>query len=131
MTMAAAFADIAHAFAAATGVGFHGALVKTKGTPAYSGGSIVTPGTPTERACSCQVDAVTEAMRQAEGYTDRDMRLLILSDTLSGSLDTDVTVEVLAGPHAGEWMLASVDRDPCGIYFECRGRLLNVSGEAS
>lgn len=130
--MAAAFADIALAFSAAGLGAYHDALAKTKGTPTYSGGSIVTPGTPTERTCSVQVDAVTEAMRQAEGYTDRDMRLLVLADTLEGSLDTDATIDVLEGPYAGtEWMLASVDRDPVGAYWECRGRLLNLGAGGS
>lgn len=128
MTIAGAFADIALGFSAAIGGGFHDAKAKWPGTPIMSGGSIVTPGTPVEKTCSVQVDAVTEAMRQAEGYTDKDMRLLVLSATLDGDLDTSATIEVLDGPHAGEWMIASCDRDPCGVYFECRGRLLNTGG---
>ncbi len=129
MSMAAAFADIALGFSAATGVGFHDAAAKWPGTPVMDeGGSITTPGTPVTKTCSAQVDAVTEAMRQAEGYTDQDVRILVLAATLDGVLDTDATIDVLEGPHAGEWMIASCDRDPAGIYFECRGRRLNVPG---
>jgi hypothetical protein len=61
-------------------------------------------------------------MRLAEGYTDRDMRLLVLAATLDADMDTSATVEVLEGPHAGKWMVSSVDRDPAGVYWECRGR---------
>lgn len=132
MSVAAAFADIALGIAAATGAGFHDAIAKSPGTAIYDeGGSIGTPGTPTERECSVQVDAATEAMRLAEGYRDKDMRLLVLAATLDGDLNTDATIDVLAGPHQGEWQIASVDRDPVGIYFECSGRRLNVAGEAS
>ena len=131
MSVAEAFADIALGISAATGAGFHAAKAKWPGTPVMAGGSIVTPGTPVSKDCSVQVDAATEAMRLAEGYQDRDMRLLVLAATLDGDLDTSATINVLAGPHAGEWMIASVDRDPCGVYWECRGRALNVAAAGS
>lgn len=123
MSVPEAFASIATAFSAAGLGAFHDALAKWPGTPTTDdGGSIVTPGTPVELECSVQVDAVTEAMRRADGFTERDMRLLVLTATLDGDLDTGATIEVLSGPHAGSWMLASCERDPVGIYFECRGR---------
>lgn len=129
MAVADAFADIAAGFSGAGLGAFHDAVAKWPGTATYDeGGSIQTPGTPVEKSCQVQVDAVTEAMRSADGYTDQDMRLLVLTATLDGELDTDARVDVQAGPHQGEWMLASVSRDPCGIYFECRGRRLNVVG---
>lgn len=87
-----------------------------------SGGSII-PGAPEVSVdCRVQVDAVTERMRQSDGYADRDMRLLILSAGLAAEVTTDCRVEVLQGPHAGLWLVASVDRDPAGAYFDCRGR---------
>lgn len=123
MTFAQAFADIAQAFSSAGLGAFYDARAKWPGTPVYDdGGSIVTPGTPVVRTCEVQVDAATEAMRAAEGFADGDVRLLILAATLDGTMDTAATVEVLVGPHKGEWLVASVDRDPMGIYFECRGR---------
>lgn len=123
MTIEQAFADIALGVSAAIGGGFHDALAKWPGTPTYDdGGSITAPGTPVQKACSVQVDAATERMRVAEGFVDTDMRLLVLAATIEGDLDTKATIEVLDGPHAGSWSLATCDRDPCGVYFECRGR---------
>lgn len=115
-------ADIALGFSAALGVGYHDALAKWPGEAVYDdGGSIQTPGTPIAKTCSVQIDAATEAMR-SEGFTDGDMRLLVLAATLDGDMDTDARVEVLAGPHVGTWLVASVERDPAGIYWQCRGR---------
>lgn len=123
MTIAQAFANIALGFSRAGLGAFYDAKAKWPGTPVMdTGGSIVTPGTPVEKDCSVQVDYVTEAMRSADGFTEKDMRLLVLASTLDGNLDTDARIEVLDGPHAGTWMLASCDRDPCGVYWECRGR---------
>ena len=123
MSIATAFADIALGFSAAGLGAFHDALAKWPGEPEYDdGGSIVTPGVPVELECSAQIDQVTEAMR-AEGYVDGDMRLLVLAATLAGPLDTAARIEMVAGPYAGTtWMVASCGRDPCGVYFECRGR---------
>lgn len=129
MSIAAAFADIALGISAAIGDGFHDARAKWPGMPTLdTGGSITAPGTPIVKACSVQVDAATEAMRSADGYQDKDVRILVLADTLDAELDGDARIEVLAGPHAGSYMIASVDRDPIGIYFECRGRVLSVEG---
>lgn len=122
--LAGAFTSIALKVSAATGAGYFDAVARWSGVPVMEGGSIVTPGTPVEKSCSVQVDSVTEAMRAAEGYSDQDMRLLVLATTLDGELDTDATVEVLAGPHIGAWQLATVSRDPAGIAWECRGRRL-------
>lgn len=86
-----------------------------------TGGSIVSPGTPIVKTCKAQVDALTEAMRQA-GFADGDMRILVLAATLDGVLDTDAQIEVLDGPHAGRWMISDIERDPVGAYWQCRGR---------
>jgi len=84
------------------------------------GGDIVTPGTPFEVACRVQVDRVTEAMRQAEGFLERDVRLLILGPT---ALTTEPDVSVSSGPFAGQsYSIQSVDRDPLGFGWECRAR---------
>lgn len=123
MNMAQAFADIALGVSAAMGGPYHPALARWPGVAVYDdGGSIVQPGVPVEKFCQVQVDAATESMRASEGYTDRDMRLLVLAATLDGDMDTSATVEVLEGPHAGPWMVSGVDRDPAGVYWECRGR---------
>lgn len=122
MDVAAAFAGIAQQFSATFGAGFHAGVARWAGTPVTVGGSIVTPGTPFEMDCMVQVDAVTEAMRLAEGYRDQDMRLLVLRHGLAREIDTDATVEVLAGPHVGAWKVVRAFGDGCGIYFEGLGR---------
>lgn len=117
----AAFADIARGFSDALGGPFHAAKVYGSTAPIYDdGGSIATPGTPSERDAMVQGDAVTEAMRQAEGYRDKDIRLVVID--LTGTLDTEATIDILAGPHQGQWSVQSVDRDPLGLGWVCRGR---------
>jgi hypothetical protein len=61
-------------------------------------------------------------MRSADGYVEGDAAFYVLAGSLSGKLDTDVEIEVLEGPHAGVWMVASWDRDPLGAYWLGRGR---------
>jgi hypothetical protein len=123
VSIADAIAGIAVAFSAA-GLGpYHPSKVITITDAVYDdGGSILTPGIVVERDCMIQVDSVTEAMRSQEGYTDRDVRLLVLSTTLAGALDTSATVNVLEGPNPGAYSLQTCVRDPMGVYWECRGR---------
>ena len=119
---AAAFAQLAAGFSGDDGPYFP-AIVRTETPPVIDdGGSIVTPGEAVERDCMAQVDAVTDAMRLQDGFTQRDVRLLILSATLTGSLDTTARVEVTAGPNAGVYSVQSVARDPVGIGWDCRAR---------
>lgn len=123
MNIAERMAGIATGVSARLGAGFWPARVVSVGAAEVdAGGSIVTPGVVTERDCSAMVDAVTEAMRLAEGFTERDVRILVLAGTLAGQITTDDRVEVLAGPNAGAFSVESVGRDPAGLYFELRGR---------
>lgn len=122
MDVAAAFAGIAKQFSATFGAGFHAGVARWPGVSVTVGGSIVTPGTPVEICCLVQVDDATESMRQAEGYRDADMRLLVLAAGLRRDIDTDCSIEVREGPHAGAWKAVSVSRDPAGVYFQCLGR---------
>lgn len=117
----AAFAQIATLVGEAVGGPYHAAALLYEGTPVYEdGGSIITPGTPTEISCKVQVDRVTEAMRQAEGFLEKDVRLLILGPV---ALDTQPDLRVDAGPFAGQtYSLQTVGRDPLGLGWECRGR---------
>lgn len=85
------------------------------------GGSIVAGNEPDMIDCRVQVDRCTEAMRQAEGYTDRDVRLLVLREGV-GALTTDDRVEVLSGPCMGIYLVSSVEVDPAGAAFDCRAR---------
>lgn len=123
MSIAEAFAGVAVAFSAA-GLGpYAPAVAHWPGVPAYDdGGSILTPGTPIAKACMAQVDAATQAMRAEPGYVGTDVALLVLVATLDGSLDTDATVEVTAGPNAGTYSVQSVSKDSMGTHWLCRGR---------
>ena len=118
---AEAFAGIAIGFSEACGGPYFAARVITPGVPVYDdGGSIVTPAAPSYRACHCQVDAATDAMRAEAGFVDQDVRLLVIG--LTGDLSADDRLEVLAGPRAGVYSVQSVGRDPGAVGFEARGR---------
>lgn len=118
--LADAFASIALGFSASMGGPYHAGQVIRQSEPVRdAGGSIVTPGEVTREACQVQVDAATEAMRGQDGYTDLDMRLLVLGPD---ELDADAVIAVLAGPMMGRWRVQSCERDPAGIGWVCRGR---------
>ncbi|BEV00078.1 hypothetical protein [Novosphingobium olei] len=120
MNFADAFAGIAAAFSADGGGPYFDATASWAGTPVTDdGGSIVTPGSPVQIDCQAQGDRATEAMRQAEGFLETDVALLVLGLDL---LDTSARIEISTGPHAGVWTLKSVERDPVGIGWLCRGR---------
>jgi hypothetical protein len=82
-------------------------------------------GTTSEssQACRVQVDACTEAMRAQAGYTERDVRILILQHGIAGGdLDTDCAVTVNSGRHAGrKFNIMWHTQDPASSYWECRG----------
>ena len=74
-----------------------------------------------------QVDAMTESMRQEQGASEQDRRIIILSTSTNAPVDSDCEITVNAGPYAGvRFQVASIDRDPCGSYFSCRGRRSGV-----
>jgi hypothetical protein len=124
LMFADAFAQIAAAVSQAFEGPFHAGILRWPGVPVTEGGSIITPGTPEEYDCTVQVDVVTEAMRGEDGYTDKDMRLIVLAPGLERAVDTSATVEVLAGPHQGVWMIASNAKDTLGCAYDGRGRQL-------
>lgn len=75
--------------------------------------------TETDYPCRAQVDSVTESMRQAAGYTDSDVAIYILDD----SLGTDATSNDDITVNGVRRSIASVERDPAGAYFLLRGQL--------
>lgn len=81
------------------------------------GGSV----TWADEDCKAQVDAATQAMREAEGFIDTDVRILVLQQGLAGAITTDDELEVEGERYA----IMSVGRDPAGAYFELRGRKLD------
>lgn len=126
----AAFANLATAFSNMAGGPFVAATATWPGVPTLdSGGSIVTPGAAASYACRAQFDAPTQQMREAEGFLQTDVRVLVLGASLHASLspalDTAATISVTSGPNAGSWALLSCQRDPAGVGYECRGRRIN------
>lgn len=122
----AIFASLAASFAEQFGGPFVDATAQWPGTPVTdAGGSIITPGTPVSLPCKAQLDAATQAMRLAEGFLETDARLLVLADSLAGTLDTSAKIIVASGINAGTWALLSCQRDPAGIGYECRARKIS------
>ncbi|WP_313437274.1 hypothetical protein [Novosphingobium sp.] len=118
-----AFADIGLAFSQVLGGPYHSAQTIEQTDPVYDdGGSIVSPGGVVHRACSVQIDVATQAMRQADGFVDTDVRFIVLAATLAGSLGTEARIEVLEGPFAGTWSVSSLERDPVAAGWVGTGR---------
>lgn len=114
------FAGIASAFSGVLGGPFYASTAITPGEAVKDdGGSIVTPGTPTVENCLAQRDICTERMRADADFTEKDVRLIV---TGIDSLTTDAKILISTGPHAGTYVLRSVDRDPASCGWECRGR---------
>lgn len=117
------FADLAAGFAERFGAPFGDAVATWQGTPTKdAGGSITAPGVPASYPCKAQFDAATHSMRQAEGFLENDVRIIVLAATLTPVLDSAAVITVASGEYAGTWALLSVVRDPAGIGYECRGR---------
>jgi len=117
------FANLATGFAAQFGAPFEDATATWPGTATFdTGGSITAAGTPASHTCKVQFDAPTQAMRAAEGFMETDARLIVLA--FAATLDTRARITVASGANAGTWELLSVTRDPAGIGYECRGRML-------
>lgn len=64
-----------------------------------------------------QLDAATEAMRSSDGYTDKDVRILVLAHGLA-EIDSDCQI-TLKGVR---YSIANPSQDPAGAYWELRGR---------
>jgi hypothetical protein len=110
--------DIAAAFAAVFGgVYLDGSLYrpKTYADDGMGGGSA--PGFAPGEPVKVQIDAASFAMRQAEGYVEGDVRILMLAHGVAAP-DTDC--EIAAG--GTRYMIETVGTDPAGSYFELRGR---------
>lgn len=82
-----------------------------------AGGGTVDPDTA-GTAVKVQLEAATEAMRQSEGFTALDVRILMLAQgvdrpTTEHEIQLGTTRYAIVGP---------VGRDPCGAYWDIRGR---------
>lgn len=117
------FANLATGFAEQFGAPFGDATATWQGEATRdAGGSITAPGTPASYGCKAQFDAATQVMRQAEGFLETDVRVLVLAASIDRTLDKDARISVASGKNAGTWALLSVTRDPAGIGYECRAR---------
>jgi alanyl-tRNA synthetase len=124
MDLAAAYSGIAQKVSAAFGGPYVAGKVIDQTEQTFDdGGSIADPGVVSERDCSVQVDKATWEMQQADGYAEGDMLFLMLCSSLSGALDTDARIRVLAGPHAATWLVSGIAKDALGIYWSGTGRL--------
>jgi hypothetical protein len=123
INVAAKFATVAQSVSAMFGGPYYDAIIRRQGDAVYDdGGSIVTPGTPISRICQAQVDVATQDMRNEVGFTDGDVRILVLANTLDGAVTLDDSIELLGGAHIGLWQIQSISVDPFNIYYELRGR---------
>jgi hypothetical protein len=123
MDLARAFAGIATMASQAFGGPYFAArLIRYTDPVTDDGGSIIEPATPVYRGCLAQVDVMSEAMRAQQGFAERDVRILILQASMTGGLDSDQSIEILAGPNAGTYSIQSVGADPVAIGWEVRGR---------
>lgn len=117
------FANLVTGFAEQFGAPFQDVTAIWQGTATKdAGGSITAPGVPTSHPCKAQFDAATHSMRQAEGFLESDVRIIVLAASLTPVLDSGAVISVASGQYAGTWALLSVVRDPAGIGYECRGR---------
>lgn len=120
------FANIALGFSQMSGSPFIDALAIYDADAVYDdGGSITFQGAETGLPCKAQFDAATQEMRAAEGFLETDVRILVLTASLEGNLDTSAKIEVAAGRYAGRWSLLSCTQDPASVGYECRARKVN------
>jgi len=81
-------------------------------TEVFSGDS----GAPSATAIRVQRDVCTERMRQAAGYTERDVALIILAYGGEPTTDDEAT-----DADGARWRIASVDRSADTSHWVCRG----------
>lgn len=72
----------------------------------------------TNTPIKCQTDIADEKMRQAAGYTDTDMRVLVLA----ADIDRVNTDDQVTDGRGDRWMIARASLDPCGAYWDCHGQ---------
>lgn len=73
---------------------------------------------PDNIPCRAQMDGATYAMRQSEGYSEGDVRILILISGLGVEITTDCQISV----SGKRWMVQSAELDAAASHWICRGR---------
>ena len=74
--------------------------------------------TQTTQPIKIQTDTVTEAMRSAAGYTDQDVRVIILS----AGVDTVTSDDQVIDGRGQTWNLIDPSLDACGSHWQARGQ---------
>lgn len=93
-----------------------GTLVRRTITEDAGGSQTVTDA---EIPIKVQTDNVTEAMRQAAGYTDTDVRLIVLTAGLTSDITTNDKIRDSRGTL---WSVTMPALDPCGSHWTIRGQ---------
>ena len=93
-----------------------GSLVRRTITEDGGGSQTVTE---TTTAIKVQTDSASEAMRTAPGYTDTDVKLIVLTTGLGGEITTDD--EIIDG-RGDRWRVTMPMIDACGSHWEVRGQ---------
>lgn len=80
------------------------------------------PAVGDPEAVKIQLEAATEAMRAAEGFTQLDVRILMLAHGVERP-DTNCTIDYEGAHYA---IIGPVGRDPAGAYWDIHGRPTNA-----
>lgn len=104
--------------AAFSGLYLDGTLHRDLTTPIYDGkGSIVGYAGGGDVAVKVQVDGATYAMRQSEGYSEGDVRVIVLARGIPA-----ITADMELTARDVRYKIASVEIDPAASHYICRGR---------
>lgn len=110
---------IAAVFGAALGGLYLPATLHMPGGYATDGEGNVLPSVETDIDCRAQVDAATYAMRQSEGFSEGDMRIIVLAAGLPEPITTDDQISV----SGKRWMIAGAEQDAAASHWVLRGRV--------
>jgi hypothetical protein len=110
---------IASIFGAALGGLYLPATLHVPGTRTDDIEGNISYADPTDIPCRAQMDGATYAMRQSEGYSEGDVRILILISGLGVEITTDCQVTV----SGRRWMIGSLEKDAANSHYICRGRV--------
>lgn len=77
-------------------------------------GGVVLPVEDAPVAISVQVDRADEAMRQAAGYTDTDVKLIILQAGVTGRMPNSDDIVIAQGQR---WKVSGVRQDPARSHW--------------
>ncbi len=75
--------------------------------------------TPTQTPIKVQRDVCTHEQRQAEGYTDGDVRLIVLQPNVPAGISTDSFITT----QGKDWFIYNIEQDPASAYWYCAGRI--------